>query len=94
MDGFIIGSLGNLRRRNQLDDLLTELEHEVINTAGRLMSLFVKMAGENPHQPDLDEVCSRIHDLQHTAMAQAAARAFPDKYRLFGQVKGWVKQND
>lgn len=70
---------------------LTADEHEVIEMLGRASSLFCsRVVGQSsdtrPH--DINEFCSRIHDLQARVMAQAAARSYPDRYRLAGETLG------
>jgi len=34
---------------------------------------------------DLGEIAGHIHGIQHAVMSQAAARAYPDRYRLLGE---------
>jgi hypothetical protein len=40
-------------------------------------------------EADLAELRVKIHDIQHTIMAQVAAREHPDELRLMGEVVGW-----
>lgn len=65
-------------------ELLTELEHSTIALLGMVFSNIVRIAGDSKVPGDLEEAASRIHDLQHMVMANAAARAYPDRYRLIG----------
>ncbi len=70
-------------------ELLTGAEHEVVELLGQAASSFaVNVVDFNPatRAADIDEFCSRIHDLQARVMAQAAARAYPDRYRRSGTV--------
>lgn len=64
---------------------LTGAERALITKLGECMTAFKDIAGTD-HDADLDEVCDKIHQLQHTVMAQAAARAYPEDYRLLGVV--------
>ncbi len=66
-------------------ELMTELEHSTVDLLGMVYTNIVEIAKDSKVPGDLEEVASRIHDLQHMVMAQAAARAYPDRYRLLGQ---------
>lgn len=76
------------------DELLAEAEHEIITLLGRAYTMFRKEVVQCDPLPepgsverdDLDEFCDKVHQLQHTVMAQAAARAYPDMYRRVGKV--------
>lgn len=62
-----------------LDGLLTEREHEVC----RLLALaYNEYLATGAKGPDLGEFATAVHHAQHAVMAQAAARAYPDLYRL------------
>lgn len=66
-------------------DLLTDDEHKAIELAGELWGLLCRIVGHGRSAAaDLSEACTHIHALQHAIMAQAAARAYPDRYRLLG----------
>jgi hypothetical protein len=65
--------------------LLTADEHEAIDLTGRLANLMDRIVGEGQTRTaDLNEVVQRIQAIQHMILAQAAARAYPDRYRLLG----------
>lgn len=66
---------------------LTPAEKECIALLGRTMNLYASQVVGHAHtrEPDLIEFATRIHDLQHAVMAQAAARAYPQLYRLAGE---------
>jgi hypothetical protein len=65
--------------------LLTADEHEAIDLTGQLENLMGRIVGEGPTRTgDLNEVVQRIQAIQHMILAQAAARAYPDRYRLLG----------
>lgn len=69
------------------DELLTDLEHEVVHDLGQVWNKLCKMVERGRTRgPDLDEAVAHVHALQHFVMSQAAARAYPDKYRLLGTV--------
>lgn len=64
---------------------LTELEREVTADLGRVWNKICTIVGDGPtRDADLAEACAHIHALQHTVMAQAAARAHPGEFRLLG----------
>ena len=66
-------------------DLLTEDEQDVISLAGELWSRLCRAIPDGPTRTaDLRELCTHIHAIQHAVMANAAARAYPDTYRLLG----------
>lgn len=67
------------------DELLTELEHSTIDLLAMVYSNIVQIAKGAEVGGDLEEAASRVHDLQNMVMAQAAARAYPGRYRLFGR---------
>lgn len=68
-------------------DLLTEDERRAIELAGELYGVLCKVVGDGPpREGDLAELCSSIHVVQRAVMAQAAARAYPEQYRLLGEV--------
>lgn len=65
---------------------LTDDEHRAIELAGELADLVRQIIGDGPQAGnDWDELCAPIHLVQRTIGAQAAARAYPDRYRLLGQ---------
>jgi len=66
--------------------MLTEQEHMLMGKLAEIMIEFEKMAGDTHNRPhDLHEVALHIHALQHTVLAQSAARAYPALYRLLGE---------
>ena len=49
--------------------------------------LCTHVIGNGPsREGDLSEMCAMIHGLQRAVLKQAAARAYPDRYRLLGGV--------
>lgn len=67
------------------DDMLTIQERSLIVKLGECWDQFTKICGtERSRKDDLQEVFHHIHALQIAVMAQAAARAYPDEFRLLG----------
>ena len=65
--------------------LLTPLEHDAVAMAGDLWGLLCAITIDGPSRTaDLQELIHHIHAIQHTVMAQAAARAYPELYRPLG----------
>lgn len=65
--------------------LLTPNEHQAVELAGRVACLLDAIAEDGPARAgDLAELCAAVHVIQNGVLAQAAARAYPDRYRLMG----------
>lgn len=65
--------------------VMTETEHRAMDLTAELWNALCVIAGTGPARPgDLAELCAHIHAIQHAILAQAAARAYPDRYRLMG----------
>lgn len=69
-------------------ELLTEAEHRAMALTVELVNLLAAevIGRERSRSGDVAEVVAHIHGIQHIIMSQAAARAYPDRYRLFGEV--------
>jgi hypothetical protein len=66
---------------------LTPAEREYLELTTQLVRLFGRICGGDiSREQDVREHTAAIHGLQHRVMAQAAARAHPDRYRLLGEV--------
>jgi hypothetical protein len=66
-------------------ELLTAEEHEALQVSARLANLLRQIIGDGPQAShDWNEAAQRIHAVQHMILAQAAARAYPEKYRGLG----------
>ena len=66
--------------------LLTDAEHTAVTAVADAWAAICKVVGNGPTRgADLGEVVIHVHALQHFVMAQAAARAYPDIYRLAGE---------
>lgn len=68
--------------------ILTPAEHHAIDLAGQLANTLAgSVIGDGPtRHADLVELVNHVHAIQHAVMAQAAARVYPDRYRLLGGV--------
>lgn len=68
-----------------MTDLLTPAEHQAMRTTVDLYHQLARVVADGPSRPgDMAEVVHHIHGLQRMILAQAAARAYPDQYRLLG----------
>lgn len=67
-------------------DLMTPAEHRAMDLTADLYNLLVQeVVGEGAsRRRDIEELAAAIHVLQERILAQAAARAYPDRYRLLG----------
>jgi hypothetical protein len=74
-------------------DLLTEAEHKAMDLTAQLWNLLCSdvVPEGRSRTKDLHELVAHIHAIQHTVMSQAAARAYPERYRLLG---GVVEETD
>lgn len=75
--------------KRQEVELLTAQEREALAVSGRLANMMARIieAGNSPTiDQDKMEMVFLIHNIQHFIMAQAAARAYPDEFRLLGGV--------
>lgn len=70
-------------------DLMTEEEHELVASLGRCAGSFRRIMHRRDSRvaiADVGEAVDKIHQLQNMVLAQAAARAYPERYRLMGQM--------
>lgn len=67
-------------------DLLTEAEHRAVQLAGELFKLISTgiVGSARTRQGDIREFSADIHRIQDRVLSQAAARAYPERYRLLG----------
>jgi hypothetical protein len=66
-------------------DALTELELKALKQSGELAQLIRQIIGDGPNSShDWAEAAAHIHAIQNMVMSQAAARSYPDKFRLLG----------
>jgi DivIVA domain-containing protein len=65
---------------------LTPAEHRVVTLLGQAWTTLVQEVVEPDRQQhaDLSELVGPMHTLQNAVLAQAAARAYPDRYRRLG----------
>jgi hypothetical protein len=67
--------------------MLTQDEHRLVETLADVANQFAQVIGDgHTRVADADEVTAIIHCLQDKVLAQAAARLYPEKYRLLGGV--------
>jgi hypothetical protein len=72
-------------------EALTEAEHDALNLCRDLANAVAEiMAGGSETRADWADFAVHMHAIQAMIMAQAAARAYPDRYRLLGA--GWDDQ--
>lgn len=65
--------------------LLATDELHALDLAAELMRTLRRIAGDGPsRESDLGEVVAHVRAVQNTVMAQAATRAYPDRFRLLG----------
>lgn len=68
-----------------MSDLLTQAERNAVTTAALLANQLAEIVGDGPSRDgDLAEAVHHVHAVQRMILAQAAARAYPDRYRLLG----------
>lgn len=68
--------------RRLIATLLTDEEHRLMDVTAELARGLFALCGDA--DDDRAEVAHEIHALQHRILAQAAARAFPNRYRPMG----------
>ena len=66
--------------------LLTDDEHAALELSGKLADALCCVVGRGrSREEDLRELLAHVHAIQNAVLAQAAARAYPDRYRLIGE---------
>jgi hypothetical protein len=72
--------------RETLDALMTPAEHRAIDMTADLYNLLcAEVVGHGRSRGgDVAELAADIHRIQERIIAQAGARAFPDRYRVLG----------
>lgn len=70
-----------------MSELLTDREHRAVALAAELWNELVEIVGHGLSRAnDLNDLGSHIHAIQQAVLSQAAAREYPVKYRLLGEV--------
>lgn len=64
--------------------LLTKDELKLAKLLGKVANKFTLVFGSGH---DLDEAVDKVHQLQAAVLSQAAARAYPKRFRLLGEKK-------
>lgn len=66
--------------------LLTEEEKSLVDLISDVSRSFGTIVGNGPtREHDLREMVFHVHALQNMVLAQAAARAYPELYRVMGE---------
>lgn len=66
-------------------EMLTELEHEAMDLTAQLSRTMRAIIGDGlAAEGDVAEMVAAVHVLQRMILSQAAARAYPDRYRPLG----------
>jgi len=69
---------------------LNAAEREVMALTAELANAVGRVVGnDRTRHADLAELTAHIHAIQHAIMSQAAARAYPERFRLLGEVGAW-----
>lgn len=69
------------------DDCFAAAELAALDLAARLAEKLAQVVGDGPTRAhDLNELLVHVHAIQHAVMAQAAARLYPERFRLLGGV--------
>lgn len=68
------------------EELLTEAEHRAMALTVELVNLLARevVADGRSRTGDINEFVGHVHGIQQAILSQAAARAYPDRYRLLG----------
>ena len=65
--------------------LMADDDQVGVDLPGELADLLRTIIAPGPtREQDRREIVTHIHDIQNAILAQAAARAYPDRYRLLG----------
>jgi hypothetical protein len=69
-----------------VSNLLTDAEHRAMDLTVELTNLICNeiIGNGRTRTSDINELVGDIHAIQRTILKQAAARAYPDRYRLLG----------
>lgn len=68
---------------------LTGQELAVMDLTAQLANALAEIVGDGPSRDgDLAELCGHLHGIQRAVMAQAAARRYPQRFRLLGSTVG------
>lgn len=89
-DGLVASGYLKEVPNHEKEPLLSDLEIQALRMSGELANLLARIIGDgSTREGDWREAVSKIHDIQHMIAAQAAARAFPNEFRLLGEVGAW-----
>jgi hypothetical protein len=81
-----LAMIPSVDERDVLDGLMTPAEHRAMDMTADLYNLLCAevIGHDRSREGDVAEIAADIHHIQERILAQAAARAFPDRYRLLG----------
>lgn len=66
--------------------MLTDKEGEAVAALGKVAILLADIIADGPtRRADMAELYGHVHALQNAVLSQAAARQYPDRYRLLGE---------
>lgn len=66
--------------------MLTGDEQRALHALANVAGLLAVIVGRGPtRRADLAELYGHVHALQQAVMSQAAARAYPEQFRLLGE---------
>lgn len=72
--------------QHRIDNMLTPDELRALDLITDVANMMGRIVGDGPMRDyDMNELALHIHALQRDIMKQAAARAYPSKFRLLGQ---------
>ncbi len=70
---------------NEVAQLLTPAEHDAMAQTAQLTRTMREIIGDGPAaEGDIAEMVDAVHRIQRMVLGQAAARAYPERYRLLG----------
>jgi hypothetical protein len=86
VQGVLAGDLQRRWRPALVTELLTNAEHRAMDLTVTLVNLVMhEVIGFGPtRDADVREFVAAVHAVQQMVLSQAAARAYPDRYRLLG----------
>ena len=75
--------------------LLTAEEKRAVVLAGELFDAIHPTVGHGPaRERDLAEFLYMVHNIQARSMGQAAARAYPEEFRLLGKTVKRIRNSE
>lgn len=79
-------------RERSLKGRLTDHEFKVISQTAELWNSLQSVVGTGPmRDSDLRELMVHVHAIQNCVLSQAARRAYPERFRMLGEIGDWGK---